>query len=238
MTGKIIIVEHHDELREDLASIHLQQRGFAVEWYQPFKDQGLPPPDDTLCGTVILGGAPNVDEMDRSPYLYDEVRWIEKCLTRDIPVLGLCLGAQLIAHTLGARVARHEDGTEEFGFYPIHPSSEAPGFIPDGFLAAQYHGRGFDIPSGAERLANGDLFPNQAFRYGSRVVGTQFHPECTHAMWQRWQAFPDAPWHKPGAQSRDEQNRLAAATLSKAGAWFVNFLDQLFSPTFSQNTAP
>lgn len=235
MTRKIVIIEHHDELREDLASLHLQHQGFAVEWCQPFKGQSLSPPDDALAGAVILGGAPNVDQMDRSPFLYDEVRWIEQCLKLDIPTLGLCLGAQLIAHALGAKVAPHADGAEEFGFYEILPSADAPGFVPDGFLAAQYHGRGFEIPSGAVSLARGELFPNQAFRFGQKVVGTQFHPECTQAMWRRWQAFPEAPWDKPGAQSRDEQNRLAEATLARAGEWFIEFLDQLFPPTLSQS---
>ena len=74
MSRKIMVIEHHDEFHDDLASIHLQKRGFDVEWCQPFKNQPLNAPNPELGGVVILGGAANVDEMDRSPYLYDEAR--------------------------------------------------------------------------------------------------------------------------------------------------------------------
>ncbi|MDC1097492.1 glutamine amidotransferase [Gammaproteobacteria bacterium] len=228
MSRKIMVIEHHDEFHDDLASIHLQTRGFDVEWCQPFRNQPLTAPDPEWGGVVILGGAANVDEMDRSPYLYDEARWIEKCLEHNIPMLGLCLGAQLIAHVLGAKVAPHADGLEEFGFYKIQSTVNEPEFVPKGFVAAQYHSRGFEIPNGAEKLASGALFPNQAFRYNHHVVGTQFHPECTREIWKRWQVLDGAPWEKPGAQSREEQNRLSDVSLSNAGQWFIKFLDELF----------
>ena len=228
MGNKIIIVEHDDEGREDLASIHLKRMGFDLEWRRPFQGEALNASDGSVCGTVILGGAPNVDEMDQSPFLHDEAKWIEQCLGQDIPVLGLCLGAQLIAHVLGARVAPHDEGAQEFGFYEIFPASGTAPFVPHGFRAAQYHSRCFEIPAGATALGSGKIFPNQAFRYGDKVIGTQFHPECTHSMWRRWQAFETAPWDKPGAQSRDEQNRLGEKTLADAGEWFIGLLDNLF----------
>ena len=222
------MVEHHDEPRDDLASTYLPKLGFKLECYRPFAGESLPEPKEDTAGVVITGGAANVDEMDRSPYLYDEARWIEKCLEHNIPMLGLCLGAQLIAHVLGAKVAPHANGLEEFGFYEIHSTVSEPEFVPKGFFAAQYHSRGFEIPNGAEKLASGALFPNQAFRYNHHVVGTQFHPECTREIWKRWQVLDGAPWEKPGAQSREEQNRLSDVSLSNAGQWFIKFLDELF----------
>jgi len=231
MTRKIILVEHHDEPRDDLASTHLPKLGFTLECYRPFAGESLPEPDEGTAGVVITGGAANVDEMDRYPYLRDESRWIEQCLGRDIPTLGLCLGAQLLAHVLGAPVAPHEDGVQEFGLYPIEAVDPEQEFVPDNFFAVEFHTRGFEIPAGADALAAGETFPNQAFRYGANVLGTQFHPECTPAILRRWQALEVAPWHKPGVQPREEQDRLAAIHLDNAQHWFEQLLGDFFPST-------
>ena len=106
MARKIILVEHHDEPRDDLASTHLPKLDFTLDYYRPFTGESLPEPDEDTAGIIITGGAANVDEMDQHPYLHDESRWIEQCLNQDIPTLGLCLGAQLLAHVLGELVGR------------------------------------------------------------------------------------------------------------------------------------
>ncbi|MDP6398200.1 MAG: gamma-glutamyl-gamma-aminobutyrate hydrolase family protein [Arenicellales bacterium] len=229
MRRKILVIEHHDEPRDDLASLYLPELGFVPEWYRPFAGEALPELDEDTAGAVVLGGAPNVDQMDQYPYLRDESRWIEQCLKQDIPILGLCLGAQLLAHVLGASVAPHTEGAEEFGLYPVAPVEPGSAFVPDHFFAVQFHSRGFEIPKGAEALAVGDLFPNQAFRYGAQVLGTQFHPECTLAILRRWQALTAAPWQQPGVQSKAEQDRLAAKHLDNAQHWFEQLLGDFFA---------
>ena len=201
MTQKIILVEHHDEPRDDLASTFLPKLGFSLECCQPFAGQSLPDVEEDTAGIVITGGAANVDQMDQYPYLRDEAQWIEQCLGKDIPTLGLCLGSQLLAHVLGAPVEPHDDGAQEFGLYEIKATDDERQFVPDNFFAVQFHSRGFEVPEGAELLAAGDIFPNQAFRYGDNVLGTQFHPECTLDILRRWQALDVAPWQAPGDQA-------------------------------------
>ena len=236
MPRKILVVEHHDEPRDDLASTHLPKLGFTLECYRPFAGAPLPELDEDTAGVVITGGAANVDEMDQYPYLRDESQWIEQGLKQDIPILGLCLGAQLLAHVLGASVAPHEEGVQEFGLYPVESINPELGFVPDHFFAVHFHSRGFEIPKGAEALAAGDIFPNQAFRYGPKVLGTQFHPECTLAILRRWQALEVAPWHKPGVQAREEQDRLAAKHLDNTQHWFEQLLGDFFASPPSSST--
>jgi len=230
------MVEHHDEPRDDLASTHLPKLGFTLECYRPFAGELLPELDKDTAGVVITGGAANVDEMDQYPYLRDESQWIEQGLKQDIPILGLCLGAQLLAHVLGASVAPHKEGVQEFGLYPVESINPELGFVPDHFFAVHFHSRGFEIPKGAEALAAGDIFPNQAFRYGPKVLGTQFHPECTLAILRRWQALEVAPWHKPGVQAREEQDRLAAKHLDNTQHWFEQLLGDFFASPPSSST--
>jgi len=228
MARKIILVEHHDEPRDDLASTFLPKLGFTLECCQPFAGQSLPDVKEDTAGIVITGGAANVDQMDQYPYLRDEAQWIEQCLGKDIPTLGLCLGSQLLAHVLGAPVGPHDDGVQEFGLYEIKATDDQRQFVPDNFFAVQFHSRGFEVPEGAELLAAGDIFPNQAFRYGDNVLGTQFHPECTLDILRRWQALDVAPWQAPGVQAREEQDRLAAAHLDNAKHWFEQLLEDFF----------
>ena len=228
MTQKIILVEHHDEPRDDLASTFLPKLGFTLECCQPFAGQSLPDVEEDTAGIVITGGAANVDQMDQYPYLRDEAQWIEQYLGKDIPTLGLCLGSQLLAHVLGAPVEPHDDGAQEFGLYEIKATDDERQFVPDNFFAVQFHSRGFEVPESAELLAAGDIFPNQAFRYGDNVLGTQFHPECTLDILRRWQALDVAPWQAPGVQAREEQDRLAASHLKNVEHWFEKLLGDFF----------
>ena len=158
------------------------------------------------------------------------MHWIERCLENEIPLLGICLGAQLIAHALGARVGPHEDGLQEFGYYPIQSTDETGKFLAGELHVMQCHQQGFELPQGTQLLARGHTYPNQAFSYGANVYGMQFHPECTLATLHRWQASDWAPWNQPGTQNRDQQNNLAAMYDNSMHNWFTSFLASLFQP--------
>ena len=100
MTRYIVFIEHESEPRDDRASIYLAEQGFTIVWLQPFKGDPLPDIDPEIAGVVVTGGGAQIDQIEQSPYLYSETLWIEQCLKADVPVLGLCLGGQLLALSL------------------------------------------------------------------------------------------------------------------------------------------
>lgn len=227
MPRRLVLIAHDDGPRDDRAARWAAARDFAVEVVRPFRGEPLAPPGG-IAGSILYGGPFPVYETDRHPFLRDEYRWIESCLRADIPLLGICQGAQQIAHHLGARVGPHPDSLHEFGYYEIRPRPGTEDFLPAPIRVAQSHYHGFDIPAGAEHLAESDLYPNQAFRLGPRVYALQFHAEVTPLGFRRWQAAPWAAFGRPGAQSREEQDRLMPLAEAEQGPWFEAFLSRLF----------
>jgi GMP synthase-like glutamine amidotransferase len=157
-------------------------------------EQGQAFPDlQTYTHLVIMGGPMAVYEMNRTPYLRDEAHLIEKAINANKHVLGVCLGAQMLAHVLGARV--YPGHMKEIGWYEVTLTEEG---MHDPCMAAlavpgrraaqvfQWHGDTFDLPTGAARLASSELYPNQAFRYGDRVHALQFHIEVTPGIVHGW----------------------------------------------------
>lgn len=144
-------------------------------------------------GLVVFGGWMGVYEADRYRHLKVEMRLIEQALKKDIPILGICLGSQILAHVLGANVRRHEE--KEVGWNDIQLTDAG---VNDRLLGHfgktekvfQMHGDTFDIPSGAVHLASSSLCHGQAFRYGEKAYGLQFHLEVDHAMIERFLKVP------------------------------------------------
>lgn len=127
---------------------------------------------------IALGGPMSVNDEARLPWLRDEKRLIARAIACDKAVLGICLGAQLIANALGARVFPNRE--KEIGWFPVYADTTGFAFPPN-FLAFHWHGETFDLPPDAERLAHTPACLNQAFRIGKRVLGLQFHLETTTA---------------------------------------------------------
>mgnify|MGYP000849044073 CR=1 FL=1 len=131
---------------------------------------------------VVLGGPMSVHDEARYPWLIDEKRFIERAIAAGRRVLGICLGAQLIAQVLGARVYANDE--KEIGWFAVEATAAArtaavfEGFPPR-LLAFHWHGETFDIPAGAVHAARSAACAHQAFAFGDRVVGLQFHLETT-----------------------------------------------------------
>ncbi len=124
----------------------------------------------------------NIYEDNKYPWLTQEKRFIEQAIENEKIILGICLGSQLIADVLGAKVFPNPD--KEIGWFPIELTSEAQSsqvfnVLPNSFTAFHWHGDTFDLPKGATRMAKSQACQNQAFIYGERVVGLQFHLEST-----------------------------------------------------------
>jgi len=146
-----------------------------------FDGQPVPPPD-AFDAWIVMGGLMNVDETDRYSYLGPERQLLMELIQHDRPVMGICLGAQLIARAAGAAV--YPQRPKEIGLYPIMPTKAAASdplfeLITEPMEVFQWHGDTFDLPQAAVHLARSDRFDRQAFRLGRRVYGLQFHLECT-----------------------------------------------------------
>ncbi len=167
MSGTVILIDHPVGQRDDRASRILTERGYRIAWRCPGKGETLPEPGPGHVGAIVYG-------------------WIERWLETGKPFLGLCLGGQMLARVLGARVDPHPEALYEIGYVPIETAAGADGFLDGVSHVYHWHHEGFTVPAGAELLATGPVFPNQAYRYGRNAYGLQFHPEVTVPVMTRW----------------------------------------------------
>ncbi len=139
---------------------------------------------------IVLGGTPGVYQADDYPFLKQEMAMMEKRLSRDLPTLGICLGAQMMAKVLGANVYRGPNGSE-IGWYRLQLTAEGENspvrhFAPEKTMMLQWHGDTFDLPDGATLLASSEKYINQAYCWGKNALGLQFHCEITPGMLRGW----------------------------------------------------
>lgn len=235
-TGRRIVLITHSlddhNARDDRASDQLKKSGFALDWKLPCEGDVLDGMRDDVAGTIVFGGKYCISDIEKYPFMQDEIRWLETCMKADVPVLGACQGAQMIAHILGAPVGPKPGAGYEFGYYPVTPTNEGCGFMPDdGLHLTQAHFHEFQIPQGAVHLARSNLFENQAFCYGEKVYGFQFHAEATRRQFTRWQngSWGQEMFEQPGAQTRPQQDKLAQLHDGDMDIWFRQFIDKLFN---------
>jgi GMP synthase (glutamine-hydrolysing) len=160
-----------------------------VQTVKPLAGQPLPAHDE-VAGAVFMGGPMNVDEVDRFPALAAEREWLAEAVARGMPVLGICLGAQLLARALGAEV--RPGAAPEIGFAPVEvtdPGDPLLGGLAPRTEVLHWHGDVFDLPEGAEQLASSERTGCQAFRAGN-AWGVLFHPEADCALVEAWLEVP------------------------------------------------
>lgn len=160
-----------------------------VRTVRPLAGHPLPPHEE-VAGAVSMGGPMNVDEVERFPGLAAEREWLAEAARREMPVLGICLGAQLLARALGAEVRA---GEKELGFAPVevHDADDPVlGRLAPTTEVLHWHGDVFDLPDGARPLASSARTEHQAFRLGN-AWGTLFHPEADFALVEAWLATPE-----------------------------------------------
>ena len=166
---------------EGLGSIQpwLVRAGYDISSTRWFESHRLPEPGQTDF-LIVLGGPMSANDESRFPWLVAEKDFIRNAIAAGVPVLGICLGAQLIASAMGARVYANTE--KEIGWFPVRglPTNDAASFqFSPSLLAFHWHGETFDLPEGATRLAYSEACDNQAFQLGRSVIGLQFHLETT-----------------------------------------------------------
>jgi GMP synthase (glutamine-hydrolysing) len=175
------VLQHVDPEGPGRISEALASRGITTAVTRADRGEPVPRTLEDDLGLVVMGGPMGVYESHTYPFLLEEQRLIEDTLRRGLPVLGVCLGSQLLAATLGARVA--PGPAKEIGWLPVTLRDTARGdalfgAAPSTFTALHWHGDVFDLPAGATPLARSALTEHQAFRYGS-AHGILFHLEAT-----------------------------------------------------------
>ena len=171
----------------------LRSAGFRIRYVNFSREPDAQPQFDLYHGLVVLGGPMCLDEVDSYPHLSTELDLIRDAIRNDVPVLGVCLGAQLLARALGAGVGRNSE--KEIGWYDVSVTDEGrndPLFahFRDTEKIFQWHGDTFEIPDGAVHLATSPTCSNQAFRYGDSAYGFQFHLEVDEPLIERWLSVP------------------------------------------------
>lgn len=224
MTAPVLIILHQEHSTPGRVGHSLTRRGFPLDIRRPRFGDPLPETMDNHSGAVIFGGPQSANDPD--DFIKQEIDWIGVPLKEHKPFLGICLGAQMMARHLGARVAFHDQGHVEVGYYPIRPTDEGRNVCtmwPDHVY--QWHREGFDLPSGTTLLAEGDTFPVQACRHGEHAFAIQFHPEVTHAMMCRWTIRGAARMEMPNAKQRVAHFEDRWVHDYGMQSWLSNFLD-------------
>jgi len=182
MTKTLLALRH--VTFEDLGGFEapLRDAGYAIRYC----DMGLQSPAGDFDLLAVLGGPIGAYEDDLYPFLKDELALISGALKAEKPVLGICLGAQLMARALGAKV--YPGPAKEIGWKKLSLSGEGQKFLAplDGLPVLHWHGDTFDLPAGAINLASTDICKQQAFAVGPRALAFQFHPEAQEQGFERW----------------------------------------------------
>ncbi len=185
----VLVVLHQKHSTPGRIGRRLTARGLRLDVRRPRFGEPLPETLDDHRGAIVFGGPMSAN--DDEAYLAVEADWMAVPLREGAPLLGLCLGAQLLARHLGAKVWPHDDGHVEIGWFDLEATADGRRVVADWpAMVHQFHSEGFDLPRGSNLLARGDArtFPNQAFAYGPAAFAIQFHIELTVPMLKRWTA--------------------------------------------------
>ena len=225
----VYVLQHHEAETSGTLGDALRARNIEARTVHGYAGETIPRRLGDAAGLVVLGGPMGVSEQDRHPFLADEVALIGDALALDAPILGVCLGGQLLAHALGAAVTKAPQA--EIGWYPLRLTASARqdrlwAGLPSPCMAFQWHADAFALPPGAVSLASSELTPCQAFRSGVSAYGLQCHLEVTAPLIERWLALWGAFLPAAGvtadairAQARQELPELGCTAQAVFGAW-------------------
>lgn len=222
----ILVVVHQATSSPGLVGKKLIAQGYSLDIRCPALGDALPETLSNHSATVIFGGPMSANDDDALDFIRTELDWISVALGSGKPYLGICLGAQLLARVLGGTVSPDPAERREIGYYRLQTTPAGAAYLPASMMVYQWHREGFTLPTHAVKLAVGETFPNQAFRYGKTAFGFQFHPEITHQLIEDWTTRAGEQLLLPGAQPRsrhfDDHERHGRLV----DHWLEHFLKQ------------
>jgi len=182
MKRNVLVVQHTPEETPGVITQLLEESGYGIRTINTVAENWAPSDSGDAAALIVMGGPMGVCDTDRCPFLRNELRLLENAMKTEIPVLGVCLGSELLAKALGAKVSRGKQ--KEIGWFPITLTEDARHDIlwrgvESPFLSFHWHGDVFELPYGAVSLARSERTECQAFRYGSKAYGFLFHAEVT-----------------------------------------------------------
>lgn len=210
----------------------LKDAGFRIRYVNFGREPDSRPVLEGYEALIVLGGPMNSDQIDTYPNLITEVSIIREAIERGMSILGICLGAQLLAKALGGSVSRNE--TREIGWYDVEMTEagrEDPvlsSFAPRQEVF-QWHEDGISLPDGVELLAGSPASPVQAFRYGERAYGFQFHLEANQPLIERWLSVP-----AHAQVMAEEEGHIDADAIRSQMSASIERLQELSHETFSR----
>jgi GMP synthase (glutamine-hydrolysing) len=220
----VCIVLHHERSDRGHVGQWFRRNGYALDVRKPRYGDPLPETLSNHCGAVIFGGPMSANDKDE--FICRETEWIGVALKEIKPLLGICLGAQMLANHLGAKVGFHAEEVAEIGYYPIVTTAQGLelGRFPEHVY--QWHREGFELARGARLLATSTgAYPNQAFGYRG-AIGVQFHPEITYAQVHRWTGHNNTRLGLKGARARHDHIEGHIHHAPKVHAWLNRFLSR------------
>lgn len=222
----ILTVFHQEDSKAGRVGDRLLARGYQLEACCPAVGDELPSSPQDYAGIISFGGGMSAND-EHLPFIKAELDWLPQVIAAEVPLLGICLGAQLIARVLGGEVKPHVHGRVEIGYCSVRPTPEGlhlfDGIEVESFY--QWHREGFELVPEMTHLAEGDAFEGQAFRHGLRTYGLQFHPEATREMIDRHLDQASHMLQFPGAQPRSQILEHHDRAPHSAEQWIDRLLD-------------
>jgi GMP synthase (glutamine-hydrolysing) len=225
---KILIVLHQETSSPGRVGHMLLEAGFDLDIRRPPLGDPLPETLALHAGAVVFGGPMSANDNDE--FVRQETDWMAVPLKENRPLLGICLGAQMLVNHLGGKVAGHGDGLVEIGWYPLTATEQGEKLMQWPQHVYQFHREGFSLPSDATLLATSENYPNQAFRYGDNAWGIQFHGELTRMMMHRWVVHGAHRFVLPGAQPGRDHLGGRLIWDMHLRRWLAEFLHTVFGP--------
>jgi len=201
-----------------------EERGFDISCTRLYTDEALPE-IDTFDWLIVMGGPMGIFDYNDHPWLTEEKEFIELAIDEEKTVVGICLGAQLMADVLGAKV--YPGPQKEIGWFPIRRAPAAPALLPEELIVFHWHGDTFEIPEDAVALATSEPGINQGFVFNDKAIALQFHmettPESMDAIIEHGgRELVDAP----GIQTAEEM-RAGLPNIGRVNAAMKHLLDAL-----------